>query len=145
MLCYIDIVVVPSRVIVVNLSFEDRWIQEEQSRYLRSLEPDIPYIMSNVKFLRWINGLETAADVRNIITGAEYMVLGPGVLYLEAPCAVPVAPHDRMVTSTYNLASPNTSEGASGSGGAYMCIYVMSSYGSIPEACFGTAPSVLWL
>lgn len=157
----VDGVQVPSRVINLPLAFEDKWTIEAQRRYLRSVRPDAPYMPSNVEFVRRINGLESVKQVKEIMISAEYMVLGLGDVYLGAPCAVPVDPRHRLVTSKYNPARTYTPEGAVGIGGAYMCIYGMDSpggyqltgrtlpiwdnYGSIPEKIRGAPKDVPWL
>ncbi|WP_198104335.1 carboxyltransferase domain-containing protein, partial [Xanthomonas citri] len=58
-----------------------------------------------------------------------YMVLGLGDVYLGAPCAVPLDPRHRLLTSKYNPARTFTAEGTVGIGGVYMCIYGMDSPG----------------
>ena len=57
------------------------------------------------------------------------MVLGLGDVYLGAPCAVPVDPRHRLLSSKYNPARNFTAEGTVGIGGMYMCIYGMDSPG----------------
>jgi urea carboxylase len=57
------------------------------------------------------------------------MVLGLGDVYLGAPCAVPVDPRHRLLSSKYNPARTFTAEGTVGIGGMYMCIYGMDSPG----------------
>ncbi len=57
------------------------------------------------------------------------MVLGLGDVYLGAPCAVPVDPRHRLLSSKYNPARTYTAEGTVGIGGMYMCIYGMDSPG----------------
>ena len=125
----IDDVVVPSRLIRLPLAFNDRWTIEAQKRYLRSVRPHAPYMPSNVEFIARINGFDSVDDVRKIITSCEYCVMGLGDVYLGAPCAVPIDPRHRLVTSKYNPARTYTPEGAVGIGGAYMCIYGMDSPG----------------
>jgi urea carboxylase len=60
---------------------------------------------------------------------ASYLVLGLGDVYLGAPCAVPVNPLHRLVTTKMNPARTFTHEGTVGIGGSYMCIYPMDSPG----------------
>jgi urea carboxylase len=67
--------------------------------------------------------------VREIVFGAEYLVLGLGDVYLGAPVAVPVDPRHRLVTTKYNPARTWTPENAVGIGGAYLCIYGMEGPG----------------
>lgn len=154
-------IMVPSRSLELPLAFGDRWTIEAQSRYLRSVRPNAPYMPSNIEFVRRINGLESLAEVEKIITSAEYLVLGLGDVYLGAPCAVPVDPRHRLVTSKYNPARTYTPEGAVGIGGAYMCIYGMDSpggyqligrtlpiwdnFGAVSESCRGSPPEIPWL
>lgn len=68
-------------------------------------------------------------DVRDILFSARYMVLGLGDVYLGAPCAVPIDPRHRLLSSKYNPARTFTPEGTVGIGGIYMCIYGMDSPG----------------
>lgn len=154
-------IVVPSRCLELPLAFGDRWTIEAQARYLRSVRPNAPYMPSNIEFVRRINGLQSVSEVEQIVTSAEYMVLGLGDVYLGAPCAVPIDPRHRLVTSKYNPARTYTPEGAVGIGGAYMCIYGMDSpggyqlvgrtlpiwdnFGAVPEACRGSPPEIPWL
>lgn len=56
-------------------------------------------------------------------------MLGLGDVYLGAPCAVPLDPRHRLLTSKYNPARTHTAEGAVGIGGVYLCIYGMDSPG----------------
>ncbi len=67
--------------------------------------------------------------MREIVFGAEYLVLGLGDVYLGAPVAVPVDPRHRLVTTKYNPARTWTPENAVGIGGAYLCIYGMEGPG----------------
>ncbi|VFS90857.1 Allophanate hydrolase subunit 2 [Kluyvera cryocrescens] len=50
-------------------------------------------------------------------------------MYLGAPCAVPIDPRHRLLSSKYNPARTFTAEGTVGIGGMYMCIYGMDSPG----------------
>jgi urea carboxylase len=135
----IESVVVPSRLIHLPLAFADKWTIEAQSRYERSIRSEAPYLPSNVEFVRRINGLSSIQDVQNIMSSAEYCVMGLGDVYLGAPCAVPIDPRHRLVTSKYNPARTYTPEGAVGIGGAYMCIYGMESPGGY-QLCGRTLP-----
>lgn len=156
----VEDVVVPSRVIKLPLAFDDRWCREAQERYLRSVRPDAPYMPSNVEFVRRINGLDAVEDVKKIMTECEYCIMGLGDVYLSAPCALPLDPRHRLVTSKYNPARTYTPEGGVGIGGAYMCIYGMDSpggyqlcgrtlpiwdnYGDVPEENRGAPPEQPW-
>jgi urea carboxylase len=46
---------------------------------------------------------------------------GLGDVYLGAPCAVPLDPRHRLMTSKYSPARTFTAEGTVGIGGVYMC------------------------
>ncbi|PXF42434.1 Urea amidolyase [Gracilariopsis chorda] len=157
----VEDVVVASRKLELPLAFADRWTTQAQSQYLRSVRPNAPYMPSNIEFIRRINGLDSIQQVEQVLTSAQYMVLGLGDVYLGAPCAVPVDPRHRMVTSKYNPARTYTPEGAVGIGGAYLCIYGMDSpggyqlagrtlpiwdnYGNVPEIARGAPKDTPWL
>lgn len=50
-------------------------------------------------------------QVRDTIFSASYLVLGLGDVYLGAPCAVPLDPRHRLVTTKYNPARTFTAGG----------------------------------
>ena len=56
-------------------------------------------------------------------------MLGLGDVYLGSPCAVPLDPRHRILTTKYDPARTYTPEGAVGIGGIYMCHYGMDSPG----------------
>jgi len=120
---------VPSRVVYLPMAYEDSATLDAVARYRQSVRDTAPWLPSNTEFIRRINGLATPADVRNTVFEASYMVLGLGDVYLGAPCAVPVDPRHRLMTSKYNPARTYTAEGTVGIGGVYMCIYGMDSPG----------------
>ncbi len=120
---------IPTRVVRMPLSFEDDSTLDAIGRYRQSVRSTAPYLPSNIEFIRRINGLSSTDEVRKIIFDASYLVLGLGDVYLGAPCAVPLDPRHRLVTSKYNPARTYTPEGAVGIGGVYMCIYGMDSPG----------------
>ncbi|KAI3425770.1 hypothetical protein D9Q98_007745 [Chlorella vulgaris] len=126
-----DNVTLPHRIIHLPLAFNDKWTNEAISRYMRSVRSEAPYLPSNVEFVAANNGLEgdPIEAVRKVLFEASYMVLGLGDVYLGAPCAVPVDPRHRLVVPKYNPARTSTPEGSVGIGGAYMCIYPMTSPG----------------
>ena len=88
-----------------------------------------PWLPNNVDFIQRINGLASRDEVRRIVYDASYLVMGLGDVYLGAPCAVPIDPRHRLLTSKYNPARTYTAEGTVGIGGVYMCIYGMDSPG----------------
>src|SRR5690606_6311691 len=116
---------VPSRIIRLPMAFEDSATLDAVARYRQSVRDTAPWLPSNTEFMRRINGLDTIDEVRDILFNASYMVLGLGDVYLGAPCAVPVDPRHRLLTSKYNPARAYTAEGTVGIGGVYMCIYGM--------------------
>jgi urea carboxylase len=120
---------VPTRVVRLPMAWQDSATLEAVSRYRQSVRDRAPWLPSNVEFMRRINGLDSVDDVRRIVFSASYMVLGLGDVYLGAPCAVPVDPRHRLLTSKYNPARTFTAEGTVGIGGVYMCIYGMDSPG----------------
>lgn len=120
---------VKSRIVHLPLAFEDSATLEAVARYRQSVRESAPWLPSNTEFIRRINGLESIDAVREIVFEASYMVLGLGDVYLGAPCAVPIDPRHRLLTSKYNPARTYTAEGTVGIGGVYMCIYGMDSPG----------------
>ena len=120
---------VPSRIVYLPMAFEDSATLDAVARYRQSVRDTAPWLPSNTEFMRRINGLDSVAQVKQIIFDTSYMVLGLGDVYLGAPCAVPVDPRHRLLTSKYNPARTYTAEGTVGIGGVYMCIYGMDSPG----------------
>ncbi|MFN3712628.1 MAG: urea carboxylase [Alcanivoracaceae bacterium] len=120
---------VATRIVRMPLAFEDEATLDAVARYRQSVRDTAPWLPSNVEFIRRINGLDSVDEVKQIIYDASYMVLGLGDVYLGAPCAVPVDPRHRLLTSKYNPARTYTAEGTVGIGGVYMCIYGMDSPG----------------
>jgi urea carboxylase len=96
---------------------------------MASVRSDAPWTPWNIEFIRRVNGLETTDDVRRIVFGASYLVLGLGDVYLGAPVATPADPRHRLVTTKYNPARTWTAENSVGIGGAYLCIYGMEGPG----------------
>ncbi|KAI8468536.1 MAG: allophanate hydrolase subunit 2-domain-containing protein [Monoraphidium minutum] len=121
--------VLPSRIVHLPMSFDDRWCAEANEKYAKSIRPEAPYLPNNVQYVAENNGLPSKEDVRRIVYEASYLVLGLGDVYLGAPCAVPVNPLHRLTTSKFNPARTFTYDGTVGIGGSYMCIYPMDSPG----------------
>jgi len=121
--------VLPSRVLHLPMAFDERWTHEALDKYMRSARSEAPYLPSNVQYIANNNGLPGKEDVRRIVFEASYLVVGLGDVYLGAPCAVPVNPLHRLVTTKMNPARTFTHEGTVGIGGSYMCIYPMDSPG----------------
>ena len=120
---------VPSRVLHLPMAFEDSATLEAVERYRQSVRDEAPWLPNNVDFIQRINGLAEREQVRDVLYSARYLVLGLGDVYLGAPCAVPLDPRHRLLTSKYNPARTYTAEGTVGIGGIYMCIYGMDSPG----------------
>jgi allophanate hydrolase subunit 1 len=99
------------------------------ARYQASIRPDAPWCPDNIEFIRRINGLADEEDVKRIVFGASYLVLGLGDVYMGAPVAVPVDPRHRLVTTKYNPARTWTPPNAVGIGGAFLCVYGMEGPG----------------
>ena len=120
---------VPSRVLHLPMAFEDSATLDAVERYRATVREQAPWLPSNSEFIRRINGMPSIDAVQEIVFSTSYMVLGLGDVYLGAPCAVPVDPRHRLLTSKYNPARTFTAEGTVGIGGVYMCIYGMDSPG----------------
>ncbi|CAB5517259.1 Carbamoyl-phosphate synthase large chain [Achromobacter anxifer] len=120
---------VPTRVVHLPMAFEDTATLGAVQRYQETVRASAPWLPNNVDFIRRINGLASRDDVRDIVFDASYLIMGLGDVYLGAPCAVPIDPRHRLLTSKYNPARTYTAEGTVGIGGVYMCIYGMDSPG----------------
>jgi urea carboxylase len=120
---------VPSRTVHLPLSWDDPATRLAIERYMAGVRPDAPWCPWNIEFIRRVNGLESVANVREIVYAADYIVLGLGDVYLGAPVATPLDPRHRLVTTKYNPARTWTPENAVGIGGAYLCIYGMEGPG----------------
>lgn len=125
----IDDMEINTRVVYLPMAFEDSATLDAVEKYRQSVQDKAPWLPNNVDFIQRINGLAHRDDVKNSIFATRYMVLGLGDVYLGAPCAVPVDPRHRLLTSKYNPARTYTAEGTVGIGGVYMCIYGMDSPG----------------
>jgi len=125
----LDEVEVPSRTVWLPLSWDDPSTRLAIEKYMSGVRADAPWCPWNIEFIRRINGLERWEDVRDIVFGAEYLVLGLGDVYLGAPVATPLDPRHRLVTTKYNPARTWTPENAVGIGGAYLCVYGMEGPG----------------
>ena len=120
---------VPSRIVHLPLCWDDPSTRLAIEKYMQSVRPDAPWCPSNIEFIRRINGLESIDDVKDIVFGASYLVMGLGDVYLGAPVATPMDPRHRLVTTKYNPARTWTPENAVGIGGAYLCVYGMEGPG----------------
>ena len=120
---------IPSRIVHLPLSWRDPAIEQTIEKYIQSVRDDAPWCPDNIEFIRRINGLASADEVRRIVFAARYLVLGLGDVYLGAPVATPIDPRHRLVTTKYNPARTWTPPNVVGIGGAYMCIYGMEGPG----------------
>ena len=125
----IETMKVRTRVVYLPMTFEDSATLDAQTRYRETVRATAPWMPNNVDFIQRINGLADRDEVRDIVFQTSYLVLGLGDVYLGAPCAVPIDPRHRLLTSKYNPARTFTAEGTVGIGGVYMCIYGMDSPG----------------
>jgi urea carboxylase len=125
----VDALEVPSRIVRLPLSWDDPATRVAIERYMQSVREDAPWCPSNIEFIRRMNGLESAEDVKRIVFDASYLVMGLGDVYLGAPVATPLDPRHRLVTTKYNPARTWTPENAVGIGGAYLCVYGMEGPG----------------
>jgi urea carboxylase len=124
-----DALTVPGRVVHLPLAWRDAEAMSAIARYQASVRPDAPWCPDNIEFIRRINGLESERDVREVVLGASYLVLGLGDVYLGAPVAVALDPRHRLVTTKYNPARTWTPANAVGIGGAFLCVYGMEGPG----------------
>jgi len=125
----IEDMVVPTRIVHLPLSWDDPSTRLAIEKYMQSVRKDAPWCPSNIEFIRRINGLDSIAQVKDIVFNASYLVMGLGDVYLGAPVATPLDPRHRLVTTKYNPARTWTPENAVGIGGAYMCVYGMEGPG----------------
>ncbi|MCH6258033.1 urea carboxylase [Puniceicoccaceae bacterium K14] len=125
----LDQLKVATRIIHLPLSWDDEATKLAIRKYVQSVRKNAPWCPSNIEFIRRINGLESAEDVKEILFNASYLVMGLGDVYLGAPVATPVDPRHRLVTTKYNPARTWTPENAVGIGGAYLCVYGMEGPG----------------
>ncbi len=121
--------VVPARIVHIPLSWDDEACRLAIDKYQRSVRKDAPWCPSNIEFIRRINGLDSIAQVKDIVFNASYLVMGLGDVYLGAPVATPVDPRHRLVTTKYNPARTWTAENSVGIGGSYLCVYGMEGPG----------------
>jgi urea carboxylase len=128
-LAEIDDLSIATRIVRLPLSWDDAATQLAIAKYMQSVRADAPWCPSNIEFIRRVNGLETIDEVKRILFGASYLVLGLGDVYLGAPVATPIDPRHRLVTTKYNPARTWTPENAVGVGGAYLCVYGMEGPG----------------
>jgi len=120
---------VPSRRVYLPLSWDDPQARLAVERYMSGVRSDAPWCPSNIEFIRRVNGLADADEVRRIVFEGDYLVMGLGDVYLGAPVTVPLDPRHRLVTTKYNPARTWTPENAVGIGGAYLAIYGMEGPG----------------
>lgn len=125
----IDDIEVPARIVHLPLSWDDESTRVAIDKYMKTVRSDAPWCPSNIEFIRRMNGLESIEEVKEIVFGANYLVMGLGDVYLGAPVATPLDPRHRLVTTKYNPARTWTPENAVGIGGAYMCVYGMEGPG----------------
>jgi len=95
---------IPSRIVHLPMAFEDSATLGAVERYQESVCSKAPWLPNNVDFIQRINGLADRNEVKDIIFDANYLILGLGDVYLTAPCAVPIDPRHRLLSSKYNPA-----------------------------------------
>lgn len=129
LLSQLDELRVPSRIVHIPLSWDDKSCRLAIEKYDQSVRKNAPWCPSNLEFIRRINGLDSIESVKKIVFDASYLVMGLGDVYLGAPVATPVDPRHRLVTTKYNPARTWTAENSVGIGGSYMCVYGMEGPG----------------
>jgi len=124
----IDDMVMKSRIVKLPLSWNDPQAVLAMTKYSQ-VRDDAPWCPDNIEFIRRVNGLDSKEEVKEIVYGATYLVLGLGNVYFGAPCTTPLDPRHRLVTTKYNPARTWTPENAVGIGGAYLGVYGMEGPG----------------
>jgi len=124
----IDDMVMKSRAVKMPLSWNDPQAVLAMTKYSQ-VRDGAPWCPDNIEFIRRVNGLDSKEQVKEIVYGATYLVLGLGNVYFGAPCTTPLDPRHRLVTTKYNPARTWTPENAVGIGGAYLGIYGMEGPG----------------
>lgn len=124
-----ETVSIPSREVILPIAFDHPEAHEAMRRYETTVRPDAPWCPDNVEFIRRVNDLDGRGEVFDIVSAANYLVIGLGDVYLGAPVAVPLDPRHRLLTTKYNPARTWTPQNAVGIGGIYLCIYGMEGPG----------------
>ncbi|KAG8670245.1 hypothetical protein FPOAC2_09593 [Fusarium poae] len=117
---------IPSRQIRLPIVFDDSVNSAAIERYIATIRSDAPWLPNNIDFLEKLNGIK---DLKNVLTDAEFIVLGLGDVFMGSPCAIPLDPRHRLFGTKYNPSRSFTPRGAVGVGGQYMCIYAADSPG----------------
>ncbi|KAM0413367.1 hypothetical protein ACHAPD_008464 [Fusarium lateritium] len=117
---------ISSRQIRLPIVFDDSVNRAAIERYTATIRSDAPWLPSNIDFLERLNGIK---DLNNVLTDAEFIVLGLGDVFMGSPCAIPLDPRHRLFGTKYNPSRSFTPRGAVGVGGQYMCIYAADSPG----------------
>ena len=73
----VDDMEVPTRIVAPAARREDEATLLAIRKYMQIVRKDAPWCPSNIEFIRRINGLESVEQVREIVFGASYLVLGP--------------------------------------------------------------------
>ena len=118
----------PSRIVHLPLSWDDPATQLATAQANQSVRADAPWCPTTSSS-SVASTASTREEVRDIVFGASYLVMGLGDVYLGAPVATPLDPRHRLVTTKYNPARTWTPENAVGIGGAYLCVYGMEGPG----------------
>ncbi|GKU16818.1 unnamed protein product [Fusarium langsethiae] len=117
---------ISSRQIRLPIVFDDSVNRAAIARYTATIRSDAPWLPSNIDFLEKLNGIE---DLTNVLTDAEFIVLGLGDVFMGSPCTIPLDHRHRLFGTKYNPSRSFTPRGAVGVGGQYMCIYAADSPG----------------
>jgi len=120
---------IKSRIVNLPIACRESGVKEALERYMNSVRKEGPYLPDNVEFIARCNGLSGPDQVIQYLLDSQYLVLGLGDVYLGAPCATALDPRRRMVVPKFNPARTWTAEGTVGLGGAFLCIYPMTSPG----------------
>ncbi|KAF4987100.1 hypothetical protein FGRMN_10544 [Fusarium graminum] len=117
---------IPSRSVRLPIAFDDSVSRAAIERYAATIRGDAPWLPSNIEFLENLNGID---DLTNVLSAAEFVVLGLGDVFMGSPCAIPLDPQHRLFGTKYNPSRSFTPRGSVGIGGQYMCVYATDSPG----------------
>ncbi|KAK2127392.1 allophanate hydrolase subunit 1-domain-containing protein [Fusarium oxysporum II5] len=104
---------VPSRSVRLPIAFDDSISRAAIERYTATIRPNAPWLPSNIDFLQKLNGI---SDLTEVLSAAEFVVLGLGDVFMGSPCAIPLDPRHRLFGTKYNPSRSFTPRGAVGIG-----------------------------
>ncbi|CAK7212536.1 hypothetical protein SEUCBS140593_001536 [Sporothrix eucalyptigena] len=113
---------VSSRRVRMPIAMNDSQSRRAIARYAATIRGNAPWVPNNASFVEQLNGLP-AGGVAEVMTAAEFLVIGLGDVYLGSPCGIPLDPRHRLLGTKYNPSRSYTPRSAVGLGGQFLCIY----------------------